>query len=134
MPYDLTVLLGSSRISVVEPQGQACNLIKCTLNLTAKEETSLLLYDGDPRYVPAPQPQEIYNSEIFSLRIYVDRSQKMPCHVSFGSRPVGHLAELHVDLTPEKHIIQFRFDKPQPDILVDGLVALGASVDMPGEA
>jgi hypothetical protein len=91
--------------------------------------------DLPPRYIPAPQQREIYNSKIFPLRIYIDRSGDSPAHVSFISRPVGCITKLHLDLNapPQKSIIQFCFAKHQPDALVDGLVALGASVDMPGE-
>jgi hypothetical protein len=134
MPHDLIVLLGSSRTSVVEPQGQAYNLRRFELTLNIEKIDVQYDYKNlPPEYGPAPSLREMYSNEIFPLRIYIDRGGVSPAHVSFMSRPVGDITELHLDLNLEKNIIQFRFATHQPDVLVDGLVALGASVDMPGE-
>lgn len=137
MPYDLLVLIGASQTSVVEPQGQACNLRRFKLDLTADKPFNVQTDYSDfpPRYVLPPTQREIYNNQVFPLHIYIDRSGFTPPRVSFMARPVSHIAELHLNLVapPEKNSIQFRFMTHQPDILVEGLVALGASVDMPGE-
>lgn len=137
MTHDLLVLIGPSRTAVVEPEGQACNLRQFKLDLTADKPFDIVTdyRDFPPRFVPPPSQREIYNNQVFPLHIYIDRSGVTPVHISLMSRPIGRILELHLDLVgpPGKNTIQFLFATHQPDILVEGLVALGASVDMPGE-
>ena len=134
MTYNLTLQIGPHENVIIDEGQYRPEVTHAYIELTPENCTVTLepSENASPERI-LPYPRNINSNTDFPLRLYIDRRGDTSNLVFFKGRPVGRLLQVGIRITPEKRILTFRFATPQPKELVDGLVALGAEVDMPGE-
>jgi len=132
--YNLCVQIGPDHQVALNEHGQ----LICLAHFVLDTEDGLsfkYIKDDNPYSFP---PTDLNNNAVYPLRIYARQTAiKETLYTTFNSRPFGYLKHVHIewDSNPsEKRTLHFVFvQQPHPELL-DGLVALGAEVEVLGEA
>lgn len=133
--HDLCVQIGPHEHVALNEQGNLICLEHFRLNTDQNELFFKYVKEDNPYSLP---PDSLNHNDAYPLRIYArQQAIKESLFSTFKGRPFGCLQTVHIewDMNPnEKRQLRFVFaQQPHPDLL-EGLVALGAEVEVLGEA